>query len=906
MSILNSFELVEEVKEQQPQPKPYKPDDYIRLWSTSIGSVIIVLERMKGTPALYLRIFYSGEPVFEVGPFFSKRSFDNLNIKWDEVAIELERRGGSPLVNLPPSEWVKLLEQVKAKIPDAPVMPRVEEVGTPAFVTIGILAREGDRFLHQPVEFEGVIIGRSDIKTIPVAVKRKVKVKGKNRVEEREELSRFFDLRAPEETIKLVTHTGERVDEARFFVLQLQQPMEHDKFTVYAVGCEVPKSKLVKVRGVVVSEGFRAPYRPVVLATEVEPLNEVLERLVVTPELLKEAGFRVSSYEELKQQVDRVFAPDIVGRPLAKVAYALTLFSVENLSFRSNVEDDGLIWTLFFGDTRTGKSTTARWVYDKLKLGAYTVAETGSRAGLLYTVDTDLKTIIWGAVTLADREYAVIDGFDRLPPNEWMEFREARVNRRVIVRKKEQGDAPFRVRTVFCANPKNPLSTYLHPVEALRDIRTLSGEDAGASITRIDLFIPFAVEDVPSGHIVEAATKPSDASEKLRLKLLLAWKAERAVFTPETIKRLQEIAKEIIEKYKGLKIQVVHNGYFHTVAKIAAAFASLLGRYRLTERGLEVVVTEEVVPFVEAFLQEYFTALGLEGYAAVSRTDVEDLAAEVMENETLAKALVIIYQRLRQGMTISKSALGSLLGIRDHNKQQELVDQLVNLNLAVAKRGTGILLTVEGMKVAKHLLSLSEGKSLKEKITPPQLSLEWIVCPETDYQKVNFPKQVREEKESVTVTEGEVREPSSVSEIGSKFEPSSVSEPSEVRTTQGLIPVSESKEGSSGELTTQTGSKSETFGSLIYSRLSTPDQVEGGKILPQRLPSSEKEPGSFGLCYLRMAELLKSNPDGLPEDAVVRELVGMGFSEKLIRAVISFAKQQGKVSVPREGWLLWG
>jgi len=55
-----------------------------------------------------------------------------------------------------------------------------------------------------------------------------------------------------------------------------------------------------------------------------------------------------------------------------------------------------------------------------------------------------------------------------------------------------------------------------------------------------------------------------------------------------------------------------------------------------------------------------------------------------------------------------------------------------------------------------------------------------------------------------------------------------------------------------------------------------------------------------------MAELLKSNPDGLPEEAAIRELVGMGFSEKLIRAVISFAKQQGKVSVPREGWLLWG
>ncbi|MEM4680006.1 MAG: hypothetical protein QXL98_03590, partial [Thermofilaceae archaeon] len=446
---------------------------------------------------------------------------------------------------------------------------------------------------------------------------------------------------------------------------------------------------------------------------------------------------------------------------------------------------------------------------------------------------------------------------------------------------------------------------------ALRDIRTLSGRDAGASITRIDLFIPFAVEDVPSERIVEAVTKTSSIDySKLRLKLLLAWKVERAVFTPESIKRLQSLANGIIKRYGGVRIPVVHNGYFLTVAKIAAAFASLLGKYRLTERGLEVVVTEDVIPFVEAFLQEYFTSLGLEGYVTVLPPDVEDLVAEVMENETLAKALVLIYQRLRQGMTISKSALGSLLGIRDHNKQQKLVDQLVNLNLAVAKQGKGILLTVEGMKVAKHLLSLNEGRSIGAKtpggFTPyPQLSLEWIVCCETDYQKVSFPKQVREVKESVTTTEGEVREPSSVSEIGSKFEPSSVSEPSEVRTTQGLIPVSESKEGSSEKLTAQTGSKSETFGSLIYSRLSTPDQVEGRGKTPSGLPSSEKEPGSFGLCYLRMVNLLRESPEGLPESEVVQRLMDMGFSEGLVRKVVEFAKQVGKVSAPREGWLVW-
>jgi len=106
-------------------------------------------------------------------------------------------------------------------------------------------------------------------------------------------------------------------------------------------------------------------------------------------------------------------------------------------------------------------------------------------------------------------------------------------------------------------------------------------------------------------------------------------------------------------------------------------------------------------------------------------------------------------------------------------------------------------------------------------------------------------------------------------------------------------------------LTTQTGSKSETFGSLIYSRLSTPDQVEGRGKTPPGLPSSEKEPGSFGLCYLRMVNLLKESPEGLPESEVVQRLMDMGFSEGLVRKVVEFAKQVGKVSVPREGWMVW-
>jgi len=54
-----------------------------------------------------------------------------------------------------------------------------------------------------------------------------------------------------------------------------------------------------------------------------------------------------------------------------------------------------------------------------------------------------------------------------------------------------------------------------------------------------------------------------------------------------------------------------------------------------------------------------------------------------------------------------------------------------------------------------------------------------------------------------------------------------------------------------------------------------------------------------------MVNLLKESPEGLPESEVVQRLMDMGFSEGLVRKVVEFAKQVGKVSVPREGWMVW-
>jgi len=478
---------------------------------------------------------------------------------------------------------------------------------------------------------------------------------------------------------------------------------------------------------VVVEQRARATSRPILLATEVEPLNEVVERFTPTAEALKEvAPLKPASYEDLLEKVDRAIAPEIVGRAFEKLVLALTWCSPLEMQVRDRCEQ-GLLRTLFFGDTSTGKSTIAKFMPEALGLGVYVPAESASRAGLLYTVETSVEPpmLIWGRLVLADREAAVLDGIDRLPANEWLQFREAITQGRVIVSKRVKGEAPFRVRIVACANPKHKMNLYATPVEAIKEIPVFEGKDAGAATRRFDLFVPFSESDVSYEDIAEAklrVVRDRELMELFKKLVLCSWRST-AVFKDEALARLVSLAKEKLLGYaQALDIPVIHSGYTDVVFRVAGAFACLLQKFLIDSEGLKAVVDEEVCGYVERFFEEYVERLGVREYAAALSTAVREdeiasAIAQLKKDGLLEKAVLELYKG-----KMSKSQLGAKLGVRDHNKQQELVDKLANLGLVEAKRGVGLYLAPLGRAVAARLFmkyhTNVNGRETAENVTP--------------------------------------------------------------------------------------------------------------------------------------------------------------------------------------------
>src|SRR5436309_10380584 len=99
--------------------------------------------------------------------------------------------------------------------------------------------------------------------------------------------------------------------------------------------------------------------------------------------------------------------------------------------------------------------------------------ETGSRAGVLYVIDSEAKTINWGVLPLADKTIAVIDGLQGANPEEFPQLREALREGLVTVKRKVSGEAHCRARIIASANPERDMASYTHRVEALLNIRSI-------------------------------------------------------------------------------------------------------------------------------------------------------------------------------------------------------------------------------------------------------------------------------------------------------------------------------------------------------------------------------------------------------------------------------------------------
>ncbi|MCD6263191.1 Rrf2 family transcriptional regulator [Candidatus Bathyarchaeota archaeon] len=474
------------------------------------------------------------------------------------------------------------------------------------------------------------------------------------------------------------------------------------KVKLYLVGCQPPNSKSMRIEGWVTCQPKTRDIT--IIADKAEACGDEASEFKVGEEdrRLWMRYFMGREPEKLLNQV----APTMVGRPLAQEALLLMLHSVAVIPDVYGQPIRGCLRVLFYGDTKTHKSRSGKdLTIDHYGLGDYVVGETSSRAGLTYTIDSENRVLIWGALPLNDLGLVVIDGLHSIHKEEWREFREALETMRVIVRRMVSGEALARVRILGIFNPgmrqHKPLSAYLYPCEALQDTWIFSDPP---DVTRWDVFIPFSTGDVPKSLVTRARPKERPVPDEVFLRhVMWAWsRRPDQIHYMEGAKRLiEDRAERLIEAYSLDTVPIVHLGYRDVITRISVAYATLM--HSVDDSHENIVVKAEHVEKAIAFLKKMIEALELKKYKneVEGKREITTLEAEEIIADLDEEAIAIL-NALKSGHKTSDE-LAELLGVSPKTIKRRY-GTLRRHGLIKTTTGKGVELSIRGINFVKAYL----------------------------------------------------------------------------------------------------------------------------------------------------------------------------------------------------------
>jgi len=472
---------------------------------------------------------------------------------------------------------------------------------------------------------------------------------------------------------------------------------------VYVFNSTLPNTKVVNVFGLVVVEPKTNNIS--IIASKITALKNTIEEFRITDDDKAQWPKYFGEGFEIFPQIN----PDIVGeaRDIAKEAVCLQLHSpprIEDIEHKKIIR--GGINLCFIGDTKTGKSQIAKDVTNKGEskesspLGEYVVAETGGRTGILYTIDTDNRTIIWGSIPLNDLGLVVIDGLQSIHSEEMGEMRETFETQEVNVNRSVKGSALGRTRITCCMNPgkqdDKPMNHYIYPVQAIPDSWVYAKTP---DITRMDIFVPFAKNDVPTKEITHRESKsrpiPNSIFER---HVYWAWSRTpgQIQYTEAMIKLLRDESQKLVEGYSIENLPIVHLGIREVLTRLAVAKACEM--HSVDETHEKVIVESAHVQKAIVFYKKVLDLLKLKEYKDDLEGKSSLTANEIVE---IVKDLDDYHFKILDAIKFEPQGsekLADLIGVSSRTVK-EYYGKLKYHELVDTRTGVGIMLTLRGIKL---------------------------------------------------------------------------------------------------------------------------------------------------------------------------------------------------------------
>ncbi len=318
------------------------------------------------------------------------------------------------------------------------------------------------------------------------------------------------------------------------------------------------------------------------------------------------------------------------------LAIDLSYHSTLSFTFNSQPVEKGVVEILVIGDTRSGKSHTAKAMQRHYRLGDMINSEGVTMAGLLGGIDEGAsgrgRFVRCGRIPLNHKRIVILDEANEIPLEILAKFSGFRSSGVFDLVKIIQQKIPCRVRLIWIANPRGDkdVDGYSHGVESVPEVIGKK-ED----IARFDMAIIVSRQDIDKKHLHRVHKKVEGtarwSSDICHNKVLFAWtrRPEHIVFGPGVEKKCLELAEHLSDSYSDQIPLVIETEQPIKVARMAVALAATTFS---TEDDVHLVVEKEHVDALGEYLDSVYQHRSMD-YLAWSKK------SEMGELEPVMKAL---------------------------------------------------------------------------------------------------------------------------------------------------------------------------------------------------------------------------------------------------------------------------
>lgn len=361
---------------------------------------------------------------------------------------------------------------------------------------------------------------------------------------------------------------------------------------------------------------------------------------IFQPEEKDKESIRLKFEEKYKDLSTNII--QIYNRLDLFIAIDLVYHSALKFKFINTDIEKSHLEILVIGDTRTGKSVTAKRMLNHYRAGEIINCEKATIPGLIGGAHDigSRKILTWGTIPRNDRRLVFLDeadGLDTDTISNLSGIRSSCIAERTIAGGNRR--VPARTRLVWIANPRGfkSITEYNTGISA---VKVLIGKPE--DIARFDLCLAISQRDVPVEIINQMPEEvehkfTSDLCNKM---ILWAWsrKEKHIKFTEKAEKSILEYSMVLGNMFSS-DIPIVHpNEQRIKLARLASACA--IATFS-TENGEEVIVDKHHIDFVIDYLLEIFSSPTL-SYLSYSKSKI---MASTLKNE---KAVV---DELKRGFT---------------------------------------------------------------------------------------------------------------------------------------------------------------------------------------------------------------------------------------------------------------